>query len=711
MPAIASTPVALMSGTYTKDDISKAQSFGNLKFLVKPFAEEVFFALFDYKVEKKKEKRTFQPPSNSNAKESLDLQIVKGQVGKVELHHDKNKVTKGGGNITDHGTSSQGFTGHAEVEKSLAGHMKMSVDQASGGEFDFTQERQNSRQPGGDLKVKRPGEKGWDLKQSKSQASGTAFDLSVSKLESSASDMHDHRKRGSFSGDLREKKLGESDDEEDLIAVEDPLFGNDIDEDGSNPGMQSPSLAAALASTDLGSLEESLGDNQFNVDSLDLDEKRPNTEEASNSRAAIIDINTLQPRRSKAQVDAMPRKIAMTQHILGENHEIPVPKSALIVASDASWGEIVSQYLEQLGTPIRDVIEDCDRAWTLSQTDYYDLIMLDWDTKGLSALCFYNRVRSRSESADVPIIVMSGQVNRQEFRLLGESSFTRILEKPVQYVEFERVLHKSLVTSFSHRLVAEQVTKVLGEPGGEQQAVKLLRRASKEVPDAFSFLVVAGKFFNAAKRTEMAETFFKMALERDPHSLSALVELSRIYHTTKRSDQAIELLGRAYELSPDSVERLCMMGEIGLTLKQTEDAKKYFEKALNIDAESKKAKAGLGLTEHLGEYLRDHGTETASWQSLASMLNTIGVSMVRGANYSKGFEHYEAASVFINEPDVLAKLHFNLGIGFLRYGDIEKGVTWLRSACERMPSGYPKAQMFLKAAEKELQKKVKKEGA
>src|SRR5690606_27379244 len=98
-----------------------------------------------------------------------------------------------------------------------------------------------------------------------------------------------------------------------------------------------------------------------------------------------------------------------------------VPDRVLIVDSDQAAVLMIENYMRAIGTREFDKFNNGKEAWDAICARDYDLIVMDWKQKGMSGLCLYNRIRAERRTVRVPVIVMSGFVHKEDFRLLDES--------------------------------------------------------------------------------------------------------------------------------------------------------------------------------------------------------------------------------------------------------------------------------------------------
>lgn len=178
-------------------------------------------------------------------------------------------------------------------------------------------------------------------------------------------------------------------------------------------------------------------------------------------------------------------------------------------------------------------------------------------------------------------------------------------------------------------------------------------------------------------------------LER--HNLRAQNLFARCLMKVGEYDKAIQILQEANLIGPKSVERLVSLGNCFLQSNKVKRAHQEFSAALQLEPENKEAiqgvaacnllegdiNAGLGL-------LRSMSTP----EELASVFNQAGIICMRQKKYSEGMQLYEAAlgAVAPQHRAVLARLLFNMGVGYFKWDKLEKAKQTFEKALSLDPS-------------------------
>ena len=376
----------------------------------------------------------------------------------------------------------------------------------------------------------------------------------------------------------------------------------------------------------------------------------------------------------------------------------------LVVDHDQVARNLVINCLSATG--FSDVVPATDGqgAWlTLSNDPNFSLIVLDWKLPGgLSGLALYNRIRSLPAYRTTPILVVSGFVERNDFRLLQEFPCTALVEKPftnsLLQISIEDLLKESVWYGQNEALIDSLLEAVKGNGKTAEQLIKqVLKKAPKPMPLA----LLAAKRLVKNKLLKSAKAILESVLKVDDQSLIALNEMGKVMHMMGKHEQALGYLRQASDLSPQCIPRLCLMGEVELNLNDPEGARKSFQKALHVDAEHVKAQQGLILADNMNDlFAAPAALQVPS--SFASLMNTMGIAYVRNRNFARGIGQYQAALNFLPDGEDRARVAFNLGLGYLRWGKPGDALIWFqRSEAEHQGSGNRSASYVRKLLLKE----------
>jgi len=186
----------------------------------------------------------------------------------------------------------------------------------------------------------------------------------------------------------------------------------------------------------------------------------------------------------------------------------------------------------------------------------------------------------------------------------------------------------------------------------------------------------AAEYAEALLQTEKVQDaidFLTPLCDVDKKDVRLLNILGRGYLKLGKFDEATIALQQAKVLNPFNVERLVELGDAYLMIDMVQRAKENYEQALDLSPRNGEAKKGMGKSllmsgeiNHALPFLK----ELSGPEEAASVFNNAAVLCMRNGRHDDGFNLYKIAIKAVGSNDsVLAKLCFNLGIGYHRLHD------------------------------------------
>lgn len=369
-------------------------------------------------------------------------------------------------------------------------------------------------------------------------------------------------------------------------------------------------------------------------------------------------------------------------------------QSALIAEDDDMIRSFIDQSLRELGYMHISKASNGEQAWELATKRKYDIIISDWKMPKVHGLAFLNRLRRSKQYSNVPVLIVSGFLNRKDFTLLEEFALTEKLEKPFAVESFHQAVRNLEKEFFWLQSAKTELNKIIENPIEDQKHYILrLLELVQGAPNPIPFFLLGARILTSRGDFSGAESIMRFAIKHSPNSTMAMFELAKILLKLNRNHEAFDLLLRAQEQSPDNLDRVCMLGHMHLNQLEPEEAKVRFSKALKIDPEDKLAKHGMTIAQNVDSFLTQNPYERLG-QSFSTLLNTIGISLVRQGRIDEGIEHYKSAMAYVDDKNVKAKLSFNAALGNLRKKDFKMAKAWLDAAVG-LNNNYPKAELYL----------------
>lgn len=369
-----------------------------------------------------------------------------------------------------------------------------------------------------------------------------------------------------------------------------------------------------------------------------------------------------------------------------------------MVDDDESFSKVLGTFGQKAGFEKVLVFPNATALWQGVQEQKVDVIVMEWKLKGdLSGIALYNRLRRHPDYSLSPIVVQSGFVDCNDFRLVQEFPCTGLLEKPFVYSVFSELIKSLWAESLWYHENIEGLQALLTTIHEKpRETLNELNKLIRKAPNPKPLAVFAGRLLTDKGRTHEAEVLFRRILEVDENNVMAMNELGKLLYRNGKIKEALNTLQLAKHLSPHNMERLCLIGEAELSQHNPEAARAAFSQVLAVDQQDSKARAGLTLADNAAAFFADAHASVSITKNFASLMNTIGITKVRTGAIEEGLAQYQAAMPFINNNLDLAKLMFNMGLGFLRKKDLEQAIEYFQKSIEQGGTDFKKAEEYVR---------------
>lgn len=371
-------------------------------------------------------------------------------------------------------------------------------------------------------------------------------------------------------------------------------------------------------------------------------------------------------------------------------------KSIAIVDSDPHFQSTAESYCHDMGIKNISFFNLCEDAWSYIKEGSFDLIVLDWRCKGqLSPIGLFNRIKNHGASLLTPILIVSGYTERHDFRLLQEFPLVSLVEKPFTAGVFFQTVEQLKTERKWYLKNTSKLAKMVEKLSSQKKICKHIDFVVNQSPNPAPLAAVLGKILRQKKNYDAAEEVLRTALAKNAQHVALLNEIGKLYHVLGRHKEALRYLKRAESLSPENTQRLCLMGELALGESLTEEASQSFNHALKIDPWYLRPKEGIHLCQELDSFQQSQANSHSTNLNFASLMNTVGISKVRSGKLEEGMKHYDSALKFIYDPTTKSKIMFNMGLGFLRFKNIQSALLWFMRSSKESNGSYTKANHYV----------------
>lgn len=352
-------------------------------------------------------------------------------------------------------------------------------------------------------------------------------------------------------------------------------------------------------------------------------------------------------------------------------------------------------------------VEDCvEHVGRLTQA----ILFLDWDL-GAEALQEVLKVRrSAFQAHQQPCIVVASKMSDDIVTLCGEYGVHKVHTGEIT-ADTIKELFNDLIAEFDKLTPYRQVMircERAQRQGDLDTAEQILSALLAKSPNDEDIATELGTMLMDQEKWEPAHEVIAPFDSDELENPRLLHLLSRSYLKRKNSAKAIEVLEKAKILSPYNIDRLLAIGNIMTCAGREDDACKSYDEVLAIDATSKKAKSGKGtallMKGEVNEALKL--MQSRSKRDIASIFNNAAIICVQQSDYDKAIKLYDSCLLAIGNNVLLkAKLYFNRGVLFNKWGKLEDAVTCFEQVIALNPD-HTDAHHNLKALRANLAQKT-----
>ncbi|SMF13575.1 tetratricopeptide repeat protein [Pseudobacteriovorax antillogorgiicola] len=368
-------------------------------------------------------------------------------------------------------------------------------------------------------------------------------------------------------------------------------------------------------------------------------------------------------------------------------------EAAFIYSKRADIRDVIRQSLKNQGIDTNNIHNVMDEKEVMSAIDKseYAYLILDWEVGAESVQNVLQHNRKAHSIESHPVFLIAAKENEAILQAAKEYFVSACTIGEIN-TDTIREQIKGLVGEYRRlspiRQVLLKVEKSRRE-GELDKAHEMLEKVLAHSPDNPRAIVELAESHISRNDWEAAENILRPHLAMDP-------PYARIKHLyarcrLKQNDYngAIASLKGAQLISPYNTERLLEMGDLFLELDRVDEATDSFEEILKFAPEAKSAKLGKSkgmllageINEALG-LLR----ECASNRELSSVFNTAAIIAIKQEKFAVGFGLYKKAlQLLARDKGLSARILYNMGIGFMKRGENEKGYSCFVKSNEMDP--------------------------
>jgi two-component system, chemotaxis family, chemotaxis protein CheY len=370
---------------------------------------------------------------------------------------------------------------------------------------------------------------------------------------------------------------------------------------------------------------------------------------------------------------------------------LSILEPVLVIDDDVSVANLLASTLLELGFKDVEPSFSGEDATAKIKAKQYNLIILDWKMPAVTGLTMFNRIRQLENYLSVPVLVISGYLDVEDFRLLEEFPYSAMLPKPFAGETLDKALQNMATEKkwFDHTY--PQVETIL-ESIDDHEKLKhsiavIISKSPRPEPLGLS---VARRLIQLG-RPKDAEAVLQILLKKSPRCALAMTLMGQVLLLLKRADDAQAYLLKAQKLCPDNISRLCLLGQTKMEKMELEEAQKYFNAAIKVDSSNNTANDGKTFTAKVSSFIKENTINHAT-ANFSSLINMMGIAMIQDGNFDQGVKHYEKAWTFTWGDESKYKLAYNLGLAYLKWDKPEPSLDWFSTSLVLSNGSFAKSQ-------------------
>jgi tetratricopeptide (TPR) repeat protein len=392
----------------------------------------------------------------------------------------------------------------------------------------------------------------------------------------------------------------------------------------------------------------------------------------------------------------------------------PMFASAIVFIHRTQVRNVVREVLKAQPCPEILVPDNADDCLKVLNAHPKSLLVIDWEF-GPEVLA---RVLSKAQgpfNIDTrPIYLMTSQVTTPVVAVSAEYNVARIhagdITKNTVETHFREIAEYE--DNRAHiRAVLSEVAKLRQEDqlGRAEQVLKGLH---EKLPKDEKIVIELANNYILSDKWEAALEILEPIIIKDVRDLRAQHLYARCLMKKGDFKNAAIILQNTKLISPLSIERLVDLGGCLLEVDAVDEARKQFQKVKQLDPQNEDASKGMAkceLVEGDVNAALDLLRQMSTPRELAAIFNDAAIILVRQKKFKESMSLYQSAITSLGDAakPILARLLFNVGVGYFKLHDLASALDYFKKAFE-LDSKFVKAKHNVKAVQYRIQNPVAK---
>jgi len=380
---------------------------------------------------------------------------------------------------------------------------------------------------------------------------------------------------------------------------------------------------------------------------------------------------------------------------------------AIYITNRSSVGQRIEEMLKSEGIAAVQA-EDCQAAWDIIQHENDStLIVIDWNIGAAQAALLMQRCSDPVKPGSRPLMLIVSKKDPDVVAIATEYGVTQIISADGGQGDYGSRLQQLIRDESDPNQIQKNLRTVVAAraSGDWKLSISLLEDLLLKSPDHPVLICELAYSLMHEGHLKPAKDHLQKLFKRLPSYLRGSYLYGRCLMLIGDTDQAIKIMTQAKVINPYDTKRLVDLGQSLLKRNQIREARGNFEEVSKIDYKNLDATIGRsncyfaeGNANQALKVLR----EFSSPLDVASVFNTAALVSVRQGRYSDAINLYKEAlksiesnAAVLVRNQVIAKLNFNIGLGYVRWEKVEDSVPYFEKAIS-LDETFEKARRVLK---------------
>jgi len=258
-------------------------------------------------------------------------------------------------------------------------------------------------------------------------------------------------------------------------------------------------------------------------------------------------------------------------------------------------------------------------AWDILQEEKVDLSIIDWNMPMMSGMELLGRIREDKSLREMPVIMVTGEANREIVAEAAESDVDNYLLKPFSIESLEARIGKIIEKANNPPPVVYHLKMARGfeEKGDFESAIQEIKHAMEMDPESTRPLRELGRVYIQRNDLKEAEKWLNQAIKTNKLDAIAYHHLGELHVKDGNIEKAAKYFDEAMNISPRHVSRSVQFGQVLVKNGMIQRAKGVFEKALELSDSS------LALQEEIADFCMKEGVNDYAAKLMEGILDLM----------------------------------------------------------------------------------------